>query len=94
MLAQADEIKMAYQKGVLSMSNLVIEDALRQRYSTRFSACDTTSLCIKYALFLYLFALDTWCPGCDDNFLEETDLKSVLYNIENLSASCCSFVSA
>lgn len=89
MLVQEDEMKTAYQQGVLSMSNLIVESELHERYSSPLSSCNGSDEFLKYALFLYLFALDTWCPDCDDNFLEKTELQSVLYNVENLSTRCC-----
>jgi len=86
-----EEIKSAYSKGLMTLSNLVLENEYLKMYSIEQSNCTDipgNKLKVK-CLYLYLYALNTWCCEDDCNTLTEKQLIAILGKIEELKTICC-----
>lgn len=86
------EIQSAYTKGMMTLSNLVLENEYLTLYGIQKSTCtDVPQNLIKArCLYLYLYALNSWCyddPNC--NFLTEKELLAIMGKVEELQTICC-----
>jgi len=87
-----EEIKSAYNKGLLTLSDLILENEYLKLYGIAKSTCkDVPGNTLKTkCLYLYLYALSTWC--CDEescNYLTEKDLIAIIGKVEELQIVCC-----
>lgn len=87
-----EEIKEAYNKGLITFSNLVLENEYLKLYGIAKSTCqDVPGNTLKAkCLYLYLYALATWCCDSEEcNSLSEKQLFGILGKIEELQLICC-----
>lgn len=84
------EINSAYQRGIMTIGDLVLNENLKERYSILKSACGEGDDLTKDCLFLYLYAINSWCEECY-NFITEEQLIAIVSKIEELQKVCCDF---
>lgn len=86
------EIESTYNKGLKTLSNLILENEYLKLYAISKSNCDDVPGNENKAkcLYLYLYALSTWCNDQDNcNFLTEKQLIALLGKVEELKTICC-----
>ena len=84
------EINSAYQRGIMTIGDLVLNENLKERYSILKSVCGEGDDLTKDCLFLYLYAINSWCEECY-NFITEEQLIAIVSKIEELQKVCCDF---
>jgi hypothetical protein len=91
------ELQAASQKGMLTITNMIIEQELKKRYSIENSVCNEglNNKQLRDCLYLYLYALSTWCCDTDAyNFITEKELIAIVAKIEELQQVCCDYNSS
>lgn len=82
-----DEVVQAHTNGALTIADKILDRSLRDRFALGESLCGDSSLDV-YCLYLYLYALESWC--CEGlNFLEEVDMYPILTKVEEMQTVCC-----
>jgi hypothetical protein len=70
------------------LTDLVLDNALKELYALRNSTCSKQSSTKLRCLYMYVYALDSW-ENEGTNYLTEKQLTSLLSNVEQISKSCC-----
>jgi hypothetical protein len=70
------------------LTDLVLDDALKELYALQNSTCSKQSPTKLHCLYMYLYAIDSW-ENEGTNYLNEKQLISLLSNVEQISKSCC-----
>lgn len=81
------EITASTNAGLLSMADMSLKGALRALYSAKKSFCEDLNALEsrKICLYLYLYAIDSWCNDDCCNVLSEAEFVTILGRIEELT---------
>ena len=85
------ELRLAYNQGILTIGNMVLDQKQKDLYGIQNSLCNNDKGA-RNCMYLYLYALGTWCTDPDaENFMTEAQLAYIVLRIEELKQVCCDY---